>query len=60
MTYYTRVPGFSGIGRTREGTRLQDHLIFGKKLPRACVYCLQKPNSNKVFLSYLILPLRLC
>jgi hypothetical protein len=21
-----RVPGFSGIGRTREGTRLQDHL----------------------------------
>ena len=24
--YYTRVPGFSGIGRTREGTRLQDHL----------------------------------
>ena len=29
--------------------------IFGKKLLRACVYCLQKPNSNKVFLSYLIL-----
>ena len=27
--------------------------IFGKKLLRACVYCLQKPNSNKVFLSYL-------
>ena len=26
--------------------------IFGKKLLRACVYCLQKPNSNKVFLSY--------
>ena len=26
MTYYTRVPGFSGIGRTREGTRLQGHL----------------------------------
>ena len=24
--YYTRVPGFSGIGRTREGTRLQDHI----------------------------------
>jgi hypothetical protein len=24
--YYTRVPGFSGIGRTGEGTRLQDHL----------------------------------
>jgi hypothetical protein len=24
--YYTRVPGFSGIGRTREGTRLHDHL----------------------------------
>ena len=24
--YYTQVPGFSGIGRTREGTRLQDHL----------------------------------
>jgi hypothetical protein len=29
--------------------------IFGKKLLRACIYCLQKPNSNKVFLSYLIL-----
>ena len=29
--------------------------IFGKKLLRACVYYLQKPNSNKVFLSYLIL-----
>jgi hypothetical protein len=26
LAYYTRVPGFSGIGRTREGTRLQDHL----------------------------------
>ena len=24
--YYTQVPGFSGIRRTREGTRLQDHL----------------------------------
>jgi hypothetical protein len=24
--YYTRVPGFSGIGRTREGMRLQDHI----------------------------------
>ena len=34
--------------------------IFGKKLLRACVYCLQKPNSNKVFLSYLILLMRYC
>ena len=24
--HYTRVPGFSGIGRTRESTRLQDHI----------------------------------
>ena len=26
MTYYTQVSGFSGVGRTKEGTRLQDHL----------------------------------
>jgi hypothetical protein len=26
LCYYTQVPGFSGIWRTREGTRLQDHL----------------------------------
>ena len=28
MTYYTQVPGFSGIGHTREGTRLGSPLRF--------------------------------
>ena len=35
--YYTRVPGFSGIGRTREGARLQDHIwVIFKKMKTLC------------------------
>ena len=43
MTYYTRVPGFSGIERTREGARLQDHL---------CALCYEDLHYLSVLVCY--------
>ena len=41
--YCKRVPGFSGIGRTREGTRLQDHL---------CALCQEDLHQLSVLVCY--------
>jgi hypothetical protein len=45
--YYTRVPGFSGIGRTREGTRLQDH-IYALKNKKQKNTTLSKQFQNQI------------
>ena len=49
MTYYTRVPGFSGIGRAREGTRPLCFMLRRSSLVECvsvlhgtCLQCVEK------------------
>ena len=46
--YYTRVPGFSGIGHTREDTRLQDHICLRFMLrSSSLVECVSVLHGNR-------------
>jgi hypothetical protein len=70
--YYTRVPGFSGIGRTKEGTRLQDHLCekfamsYGLTfLPQALnmlsiLECNMRALASSLWYNKILLSLELC